>query len=121
MFGPLTRLFTIIYFSKLSALGNRTYSESEDRVILSANEDGIRNTVLTIESAQLDDRQFYNCTGTNVAVRYGNANYDVAVEAIYVRVKGSYKNNFKLIIAEKIFLNVYRKTGCSLAFPWNMR
>lgn len=58
-------------------------------MILSAGEDGIKNTVLTIESATLDDRQFYNCTGTNIAVQYGNQGYNVAVEAIYVRVKGA--------------------------------
>lgn len=68
--------------------GNTTYTESTDHYILSADEDGIKNAVLTIESAVMEDRNFYNCTGTNDAIRYGNSGYIVAVESTYVRVKG---------------------------------
>lgn len=46
--------------------------------------------MLTIESATLDDRKEYTCSGTNIAVQYGNADYTVATEVIFVRVKGSY-------------------------------
>lgn len=69
--------------------GNATYSESTDHYILSADEKGIKNSILTIESAVLEDRNFYNCTGTNDAIEYGNVGYEVAVEATYVRVKGT--------------------------------
>lgn len=69
--------------------GNMTYVESSDHIKLSADDQGIKNAVLTIESAVLEDREFYNCTGTNRAIKYGNAGYPVAVEATYVRVKGS--------------------------------
>lgn len=69
-------------------LGNVTYTESSDRVQLSADELGIENAVLTIDAAVLDDRAFYNCTATNDAILYGNADYVVAMESTYVRVKG---------------------------------
>lgn len=76
-----------VFFSSL--VGNRTYDKSEDRVVLSADDRGIENSILTIESATLDDREFYNCTAVNDANLYGNFGYDIPVESIYVRVKGS--------------------------------
>lgn len=70
-------------------LGNTTYTESTDRIKLSADENDVKNSILTIENSLLEDRQFYNCTATNTAIRLGNQGYEVAVESVYVRVKGS--------------------------------
>lgn len=85
----MNSLLNSLMFQSRLFVGNKTYTESEGRVILSADDRGIKNSILTIESASLDDRQFYNCTGTNMAIQYGNAGYEIAVEEIYVRVKGS--------------------------------
>lgn len=73
-------------------LGNETYEESRGRIVLTEDERNIKNAVLLIENVVLEDRQIYNCTGTNSAIKYGNANYSEAQEYIYVRVKG---NNFR--------------------------
>lgn len=70
----------------MQILGNTTYTESTDRIKLSEDEFNIKNAILTIDSAVLEDRTFYNCTATNDAVRYGKR--ELAEEFTYVRVKG---------------------------------
>lgn len=69
-------------------IGNETYDSSRGRIRLGEDERNIKNAYLYIDEVQLDDRQMYNCTGTNIAIRLGNANYSEANEYIYVRVKG---------------------------------
>lgn len=50
------------------------------------DENGIKNSILTIENIVLDDRGDYKCTATNPATEYGNA--DPASDTTFVRVKG---------------------------------
>jgi len=69
-------------------IGNETYTESRGRIRLDEDERKIKNAVLYIENVVLEDRQTYNCTGTNDAIKFGNADYSEAQEYIYVRVKG---------------------------------
>jgi len=69
-------------------IGNETYEESRGRIRLEEDERKIKNAVLFIDNVVLEDRQTYNCTATNLAIKYGNANYEEANEYIYVRVKG---------------------------------
>lgn len=56
---------------------------------LKEDEFHIKNAILVIENAVLEDRQYYNCTATNRATKYGNAGYEAAQEYTYVRVKGN--------------------------------
>lgn len=45
-------------------IGNRTYEESEDRVVLERDEEkGVDNAVLIIQEADLSDRGVYTCIG----------------------------------------------------------
>ncbi|KAG4073086.1 hypothetical protein HA402_009505 [Bradysia odoriphaga] len=67
---------------------NEVYEESRGRIRLTPDERNIKNAFLFIDQVELDDRKTYNCTGTNVAIKHGNANYTEAQEYIYVRVKG---------------------------------
>lgn len=62
--------------------------QSTDRITLKEDENNIKNAILIIENAVLEDRSFYNCTAVNLATKYGNGNYEPALEFTYVRVKG---------------------------------
>lgn len=60
------------------------------RVQLSSK-DNVEDALLTIEKAELSDRNFYNCTVTNEATGFVDSNghkYTMAEDATYVRVKG---------------------------------
>lgn len=78
----------MLKYRKIHILGNETYEESRGRITLAEDERKIKNAVLIIDTVILEDRQTYNCTGTNDAIKYGNAGYPEAQEYIYVRVKG---------------------------------
>lgn len=67
-------------------LGNTTINETSGRYTLKEDENGIKNSILTIENIVLDDRGDYKCTATNPATEYGNA--DPASDTTFVRVKG---------------------------------
>lgn len=69
-------------------IDDQVYEESKGRIVLAEDDRKIKNAYLYIEQVDLDDRKLYNCTGTNVAIKFGNANYTEAQEYIYVRVKG---------------------------------
>jgi len=69
-------------------IGNETYETSRGRIRLDEDDRKIKNSVLYIDNVVLEDRQTYNCTATNLAIKFGNANYSEAQEWIYVRVKG---------------------------------
>lgn len=66
--------------------GNTTINETSGRYTLKEDENGIKNSILTIENIVLDDRGDYKCTATNPATEYGNA--DPASDTTFVRVKG---------------------------------
>uniref|UniRef100_U5EQY7 Putative basigin n=1 Tax=Corethrella appendiculata TaxID=1370023 RepID=U5EQY7_9DIPT len=67
-------------------VGNETYSESEGRIILQEDATSkIKNSVLIIESATLDDRNEYVCEARNKASDLRNISVQ---SATYVRVKG---------------------------------
>ncbi|KAJ6633716.1 Basigin, partial [Pseudolycoriella hygida] len=69
-------------------IGDEVYEESRGRIVLAEDERKIKNAVLYIDNVVLEDRKTYNCTGTNIAIKFGNANYTEAQEYVYVRVKG---------------------------------
>lgn len=68
---------------------DKVYSEVNPNAKLSADANGIENAILTIDNAVLEDRANYSCVAVNDAILYGNAKYEMAKEATYVRVKGS--------------------------------
>lgn len=66
-------------------IGNETYTESRDRVVLSEDEAGHKNAVLSYKKATLDDRGNFTCEVRNIAT---NITKSVASATTYVRVKG---------------------------------
>lgn len=68
-------------------VGNQTFNESTGNIILEADWRGVKNSILIIESVAYADRQVYNCTATNAAIKYGNVGYQVAVESALVRIR----------------------------------
>jgi len=68
-------------------VGNQTYNESNGNVILREDWRGINNSILIIESVSYSDRKVYNCTATNMAVKFGNVGYEVAFESTLVRIR----------------------------------
>lgn len=68
-------------------VGNQTYNESTGNVILQEDWRGVKNSILIIESVVYADRKVYNCSATNLAVKYGNSGYEVAVESVLVRIR----------------------------------
>lgn len=78
----------VLKYRNIYILGDEVYEESRGRIMLAEDERKIKNAILYIESVVLEDRKTYNCTGTNLAIKYGNANYAEAQEYVYVRVKG---------------------------------
>ncbi|XP_037048833.1 neuroplastin-like [Bradysia coprophila] len=68
-------------------VGNQTYNESAGNIILQEDWRGVKNSILVIESVAYADRQVYNCTATNMAVKYGNSGYEIAVETTLVRIR----------------------------------
>lgn len=64
------------------------YTETEGRIVISDDENNIKNAVLIIEQTILEDRKHYNCSVTNDAIMYGNAGYSPDSTHTYVRVKG---------------------------------
>lgn len=106
-----------------SFVGTEEYTESKGRIQLTADERNIKNAVLFIDQAEIDDRKFYNCTGTNLAIRHGNANYTEAEEYIYVRVKGNIIAMIRLMNTHQYNLEMetfpfayFRKAGSAMAF-----
>lgn len=85
-FSKMSRNRNWIFFCFV--LDGEEYKTSRDRIELHADDRGVNNSILIIKIAELSDRKNYNCSGTNIAIQYGNANYSVAEEYIYVRVKG---------------------------------
>lgn len=84
-----SKYLKIIFKKTIYILGDEVFEESRGRIVLAEDERKIKNAVLYIENVILEDRKTYNCTGTNLAIKYGNANYTEAQEYIYVRVKGN--------------------------------
>lgn len=68
-------------------VGNQTYNESTSNIILQEDWRGIKNSILIIESVSYSDRTLYNCTATNMAVKFGNVGYEAAVETALVRIR----------------------------------
>lgn len=68
-------------------VGNQTYNESSGNIILQEDWRGINNSILIIESVTYSDRMIYNCSATNMAIKFGNAGYEVAVESTLVRIR----------------------------------
>jgi len=63
-------------------VGNETYKESRDRIILS-DDNGVTNAVLTMAEVTVDDRGDFYCQATNTASRFVNSTKD----GTFVRVK----------------------------------
>lgn len=90
-----TRSTTFLVFVSIACIifisisDDEVFEESRGRIILEPDERNIKNAYLYIENVVLEDRKTYNCTGTNDAIKFGNANYTEAQEYIYVRVKGN--------------------------------
>lgn len=68
-------------------VGNQTYNESSGNIILQEDWRGINNSILIIENVAYSDRTIYNCTATNMAVKFGNAGYEEAYESTLVRIR----------------------------------
>lgn len=104
---------------------DEVFEESRGRIILEPDERNIKNAYLFIDNVVLEDRKTYNCTGTNDAIKFGNANYTEAKEYIYVRVKGnifSKKNNFTSKISlHSLRVLHFRKAGSIMAFLGYLR
>lgn len=69
-------------------IGDDNYTESDGRVILKEDENDIKNAILIIDQAVLEDRKWYNCSVTSDAVLLGNAGFAPDSTHTYVRVKG---------------------------------
>lgn len=80
---PLNCNYYNLNFAGGSDLVNRSH------VILKPDDDNIQDAILIIESAVLEDRQFYNCTAENWATKFNPTLYPPAQEHTYVRVKGN--------------------------------
>lgn len=63
---------------------------NKSHVTLSKDSDNVEDAILTIEQAQLSDRNFYNCTARNKATELGK--FEQAEDGAYVRVEGSKLN-----------------------------
>lgn len=61
--------------------GNETYDKSRDRITLQDNEQNIKNAILIIDSATMDDRGDIICNVENIEGKEKSS-------ATYVRVKG---------------------------------
>lgn len=70
----------------LQISGNST-EFNRTHVTLSPDND-IKDAVLTIKNAELTDRNFYNCSATNLATQYSNGTFAVPEAGTFVRVKG---------------------------------
>lgn len=68
-------------------VGNTTYKESKDRVILSSDEHGHENAVLSYEVAELDDRGNFTCFVKNNRTFHVDSVKPIST-VTYVRVKG---------------------------------
>lgn len=68
-------------------IGNTTYNESKNNIVLGPDEAGIQNAMLTIESITLDDYVDFTCEGRNSATDYTNKPAQVTMT---VRVRGKY-------------------------------
>ncbi|XP_041631830.2 basigin isoform X1 [Drosophila kikkawai] len=68
--------------------GNITLTNATDRFVLK-EDNGVPNSILTLENVTLDDRGEYKCFGRNAANEYG-VNSTVVYDTTTVRVKGKF-------------------------------
>lgn len=84
-------------------IGNTTYNESKNKIVLGPNDAGVQNAILTIESITLDDYVDYTCEARNNATEYTNK---PSKATMTVRVRGKYAALYVFvgIIAEVVVL-----------------
>uniref|UniRef100_A0A2M3ZE27 Putative neural cell adhesion molecule l1 n=1 Tax=Anopheles braziliensis TaxID=58242 RepID=A0A2M3ZE27_9DIPT len=84
-------------------IGNNTYIESKDRIVLQKDDKGVENALLTIESITLDDYAEFTCEARNNAT---DVTGKPATVTMTVRVRGKYAALYVFIgiIAEVVVL-----------------
>lgn len=73
------------YFHFILFAGNETYTDSRGRVTLD-NDNDVKNAILIIDKASLDDRGDYHCKAINIA----NSFVNITTVSTFVRVKGEF-------------------------------
>jgi hypothetical protein len=90
------------------------YDETDDRIKLEADSNNVKNAILTIDVARIEDRNTYTCIASNKASsKYPDK---IVSSETYVRVKGKrYLKNKTLQIYSRSDSIVFRKISRLMA------